>query len=313
MKKVAVVGQYGEGPEYVTGQAVKTYFIAQWLMRRFGPENVEIVNTYGWKKRPARLLCSLLAAMKGCGSVVMLPAQHGVKVFAPLVAGLNRLFRRRIFYIVIGGWLADTLRENPRLLRAVAAFDGVCAETESLAARLREAGVKNAWCLPNCRDYTGAEQKELPEAPPLPVCTYSRVTRSKGIEDAARICRRANGLLGFHAFTLEVYGMIDPEYREAFDLAVARSVAPMNVLCELMLPLVKVGGVMVAMKSVGSDQEIAAARGAVGQLGGKVRACVDYTIPGTDVTHRLVVIDKVRPTPPQFPRAFAKIKKQPLK
>ena len=102
------------------------------------------------------------------------------------------------------------------------------------------------------------------------------------------------------------------ERREGYDVAVSRAVAQLNVLCELMLPLVKVGGVMVAMKSVGSDQEIAAARGAMGQLGGKLRKSVDYTIPGTDVTHRLVVIDKVRPTPRQFPRPFAKIKKQPL-
>ena len=100
--------------------------------------------------------------------------------------------------------------------------------------------------------------------------------------------------------------------REGYDVAVSRAVAQLNVLCELMLPLVKVGGVMVAMKSVGSDEEIAAARGAMGQLGGKLRKTVDYTIPGTDVTHRLVVIDKVRPTPRQFPRPFAKIKKQPL-
>ena len=100
--------------------------------------------------------------------------------------------------------------------------------------------------------------------------------------------------------------------REGYDVAVSRAVAQLNVLCELMLPLVKVGGVMVAMKSVGSDQEIAAARGAIGQLGGKLRKSVDYTIPGTDVTHRLVVIDKVKPTPRQFPRPFAKIKKQPL-
>lgn len=102
-------------------------------------------------------------------------------------------------------------------------------------------------------------------------------------------------------------------HRESYDVAVSRAVAQLNVLSELMLPLVKVGGVMVAMKSVGSDEEIAAARGAVGQLGGRVRECIDYAIPGADVKHRLVVIDKVRPTPKQYPRPFARIKKQPLK
>ena len=103
------------------------------------------------------------------------------------------------------------------------------------------------------------------------------------------------------------------EHRESYDMAVSRAVAQLNILSELALPLVKPGGVFVAMKSVDSDSEIDAARGAIGQLGGRVKECVDYTIPGTQVTHRLVVIEKLRPTPPTFPRAFAKIKKSPLR
>ena len=101
--------------------------------------------------------------------------------------------------------------------------------------------------------------------------------------------------------------------REAFDAAVSRAVAQLDVLSELALPLVKVGGTFLAMKSTDSDEEIDRARGAIGQLGGRVAKIVDYQIPETDVTHRIVVIEKVRPTPVQFPRPFAKIKKQPLK
>ena len=101
--------------------------------------------------------------------------------------------------------------------------------------------------------------------------------------------------------------------REQFDVATSRAVADLPLLSELALPLVKVGGQFIAMKSVDSDEEINRARGAIGQLGGKIAAVEDYTIPGTDVKHRLVVIEKVRPTPPQFPRPWAKIKKSPLK
>jgi 16S rRNA (guanine527-N7)-methyltransferase len=102
------------------------------------------------------------------------------------------------------------------------------------------------------------------------------------------------------------------DHRERYDVAVSRAVAALNVLCELALPLVKVGGCFLAMKSVDSDPEIDAARGAVGQLGGRIRELRDYTVPGTDVRHRVVIVDKVRPTPAQFPRPFARIKKRPL-
>ena len=102
------------------------------------------------------------------------------------------------------------------------------------------------------------------------------------------------------------------KHREQYDIATSRAVAALPVLCELTLPLVKVGGRFLAMKAVDSDEEILAAKSAVAQLGGKVEDISDYTIPGTDITHRVVVIGKVKPTPDAFPRAFAKIKKAPL-
>lgn len=103
------------------------------------------------------------------------------------------------------------------------------------------------------------------------------------------------------------------KHREQFDIATSRAVAQLNVLCELTLPLVKVGGVFLAMKSVESDPELQEARSAIAQLGGAVEDVTDYTIPGTEVTHRVVRIRKERPTPTGFPRAFARIKKAPLR
>ncbi len=102
------------------------------------------------------------------------------------------------------------------------------------------------------------------------------------------------------------------EHREKFDFATSRAVAALNVLCELALPMVKVGGAFLAMKSIDCDEELRQAKSAISQLGGSVDSVRDYTIPGTDVRHRLVIIRKVKPTPTTFPRAFARIKKNPL-
>ena len=102
-------------------------------------------------------------------------------------------------------------------------------------------------------------------------------------------------------------------HRQQYDIAASRAVANLNLLCELTLPLVKVGGRFIAMKSTSSDQEIQEARSAVSQLGGRIAAVRDYDVPQTDVRHRAVIIEKVKATPRQFPRAFARIKKSPLK
>ena len=102
------------------------------------------------------------------------------------------------------------------------------------------------------------------------------------------------------------------KHRESFDIATSRAVASLPLLAELSLPLVKVGGYFLPMKSVESDEEIASAARAVSVLGGRLAGTKDYRVPGTDVTHRLVIIEKIKPSPAKYPRAFAKIKKAPL-
>lgn len=99
-------------------------------------------------------------------------------------------------------------------------------------------------------------------------------------------------------------------YRESYDYAVSRAVARLNVLCELCLPYVQVGGTFLAMKGAAAQAEVEQARGAIRRLGGEVARLVAFPQVGQE--HAVVVIRKIRPTPAQFPRRFAKIKQQPL-
>lgn len=98
--------------------------------------------------------------------------------------------------------------------------------------------------------------------------------------------------------------------REQFDIAVSRAVARLNVLCELCIPYVAVGGTFLAMKGPMANDEADEAKSAIRILGGKLETIADYPIG--DATHRVVVIRKVKPTPVQYPRRFAKIRQQPL-
>ena len=98
----------------------------------------------------------------------------------------------------------------------------------------------------------------------------------------------------------------------SFDIAVSRAVARLNILCELCMPFVHVGGVFIAMKGPDCADELAEASKAISILGGKGSEIKKYTIPGTDITHSAVIIEKIRPTPPDYPRQFGRIKKAPL-
>lgn len=103
-----------------------------------------------------------------------------------------------------------------------------------------------------------------------------------------------------------------PAYREAFDLALSRAVARLNVLCELCLPFVKVGGAFIAMKGPDCEEELNEAKKAISLLGGRTEKVFSYTVPGTDVTHTAIVIRKEKATPARYPRRWAQIKKQAL-
>ena len=92
------------------------------------------------------------------------------------------------------------------------------------------------------------------------------------------------------------------KHREQYDFAVSRAVAQLNVLAELSLPLVKQGGAFIAMKSKDTDEELERAKKAIRLLGGEIEKIIDYTIPHTEITHRLVVIRKKNHTPKQYPR-----------
>lgn len=102
------------------------------------------------------------------------------------------------------------------------------------------------------------------------------------------------------------------ERRESYDFATARAVARLEVLCELCLPFVRVGGCFVAMKGPDVAEELNSAARAISILGGRMEKPTSYTIPGTDITHTLVVIKKERPSPAKYPRRWAQIKKQAL-
>ena len=98
--------------------------------------------------------------------------------------------------------------------------------------------------------------------------------------------------------------------RESYDVATSRAVARLNILLELTAPYVKVGGYVAAMKGAAAREELAEAGGAMAQLGLKLEKVMEFPIE--DTSHAVILLKKVKPTPARYPRAYAKIKKNPL-
>ncbi|MBQ8599901.1 MAG: 16S rRNA (guanine(527)-N(7))-methyltransferase RsmG [Clostridia bacterium] len=104
----------------------------------------------------------------------------------------------------------------------------------------------------------------------------------------------------------------NPVLRGHFDIAVSRAVAELSKLCEYCLPLVRVGGALIAYKGAGADEELESAKNAIEVLGAKVEQVYHYTLPGEEDKRAIIVLRKVSRTPEQYPRSPKLIKDKPL-
>jgi 16S rRNA (guanine527-N7)-methyltransferase len=143
-----------------------------------------------------------------------------------------------------------------------------------------------------------------------------QLTLVESVGKKAEFCRHVVKILDLQGVEViqqraETIGQ-DPAHRERYDWAVARAVAILPVLAEYLLPLVRVGGSMLAMKGESGPAEAHSAEHAIKLLGGHLRQLLPVTLPGVAEERYLVVIDKVAATPAAYPRKVGIPAKRPL-
>ena len=156
----------------------------------------------------------------------------------------------------------------------------------------------------------------FPGIPLKIACPEIKLTLVESVGKKADFCRHVVRVLEMRGVEIvqeraEVIGQ-DETYRQRYDCAVARSVAEMPILVEYLLPLVRVGGSMLAMKGEGAPAETQTAEHAVRLLGGRLRRLAAVALPGVAEERFLVVIDKIAATPYEYPRRSGVPSKKPL-
>lgn len=134
---------------------------------------------------------------------------------------------------------------------------------------------------------------------------------TKRLNFLEEVCRNINVDAEFIHGRAEELGQ-DENFREQFDIATSRAVAPLNILAEFDLPYVKVGGLMIALKGPAAYGEIENAKNAVNELGGEIEKVEEINLPDTELKHTIVLIKKVKNTPKKYPRRAKKIERSPL-
>lgn len=210
MKKAAVLGHYGFGKVCLNGQTIKTKILTQELERRFGEMEIVKTDTSGGAKALLKAPFQVFSALKQAENVLMLPAHNGLRVYGPLLHLARRFFPgRKLHYVIIGGWLPGFLDSRPGLKRHLQKFDGIYAETHTMAKALESRGFSNVKVMPNFKSLAPLKEPVCPEEP-YRLCTFSRVMEEKGIAEAVRAVEQVNARIGRTVFILTVYGQVEP-------------------------------------------------------------------------------------------------------
>ena len=209
-----LIGHLGNERQCLNGQTIKTRTIKEALDHHFGRENIHSIDTYGGLLFLLKLPFILLVALYHSTNIIILPAQRGIKIISPILVFYNIFFKRKVHYVVIGGWLPKMLENSCFLKYLVQRFDAIYVETKNMQTALQSLAINNVIVMPNfknipLRTKQDIDIQEFQE--PYPLCTFSRVSKEKGIEYAINAVKEANERLGKIAFRLDIYGQIEKE------------------------------------------------------------------------------------------------------
>lgn len=219
-KLISVIGHFGKGRNFLDGQTVKTKIVTKGLVECYGERAVLTMDTAG--NRIVSLLKApfyVIYAVCCSKNIIIFPAHNAVRVYVPLLALMKCLFsKRKLHYCVIGGWLPSFVENRALLSCCLEKFDGIYVETNTMYSALKKKGYSNLVLMPNCKNLNILFKTELvfSNTEPLRLCTFSRVSKMKGISDAFDAVQYVNCKLGRVVFSLDIFGPIDEGQGEWF-------------------------------------------------------------------------------------------------
>lgn len=219
MSIIGVWGQFGDGGKIADGQAVRTTIITNELRRHYGDDNVHTVNTNPWKKNPIKFLLNSIGLLRRSDVFIIAPADNGFRVFVPILDFFNRFYKRRILYVVIGGFLPRLLETKQKYVKMLNRFAGSFVQTDNIRKDLAELGVAKLHILSNPKRLNTLKEGDvkLVMDEKIKVCVFSRIYADKGVEDAIEAVKLANTKLGGKFITLDMYGLVPASYKERLE------------------------------------------------------------------------------------------------
>lgn len=218
-KKIGLIGHlmYEQKLEAVNGQAIKTRNFYQMFCERYGEENIVTLDTNYFRKHLFRNYKKVFQICNKCGYILILPTSNGLKLILPVMNLLKKICGFKILYPVIGGWLPEYLEKEKIVRKLLECVDYIYPETDDLTRAIKQMGFSHVETLYNFSVRKTIDQlpKKEWEKIPFKFCTFSRVTKEKGIGEAIKAVSIINKKRTI--CTLDIYGPVDTNYKNEFE------------------------------------------------------------------------------------------------
>lgn len=214
--KIGIIGHFGGNKKFTDGQTVKTKEICNYL-EKYYDINIDKVDTYYEPRNLVKMIIKVKKIISENDVVILIVSSRGYKVISPILYFFNKKKNKKVFDIVIGGVRYNVYDNNIFLKKVANSFTGIFVETLSMKKEYEKRKIKNVKVLPNFKNIELQEPKKYEEISKIKICTFTRIVKEKGIEDAIDAVKLANKKIGKDIFTLDLYGRIDNEYIEDFE------------------------------------------------------------------------------------------------
>lgn len=215
--RIGIIGHFGGDKNFTDGQTVKTKEIEKVLRNDFS-KTINKFDTYKNSRNIFKLFFGIKKIVKNSDVIILIVSSRGYKIILPLLIFFNMFYKKEIFDFVIGGSRYKIFEKNNFLKSLAKKCKRIYVETQSLLEKYNDLEIDNVTVLPNFKKLKiYADKKEFVKKDKIKLCTFTRVCKEKGIEDAIEAVKYANEKLKKDVFYLDIYGAPDNSYIDKFE------------------------------------------------------------------------------------------------
>ena len=218
MAKVLLIGAFGDETPTSSGQIIRTRVTYNELKKRYGEKQILAVNT---SENKIKSSIKLLLCLMRTKTVMIIVSSNGMHTLYPILEKASKVFHKKVLNSVVGGNVIRILERYPKCGKAMKSFHINWVQLPDMIDELASEGIFNAEVLPNAKPLVPVKAEEIKPIlnPPYRFCTFSRISREKGIEDAISAIKKLNE--NEVVATLDIYGVPDEKYKKEFEAIIS--------------------------------------------------------------------------------------------